>query len=92
MDKAAHFVMYGILGGLATLGWLRSRRSYPAGKPKLLWVMLLAMSVGVADEVHQRTVPSRSPDVVDWLADALGVVIASSLVLRFGRQDSSNVV
>ena len=91
LDKAAHFVMYGILGALATLGWLRARRSArPA--PKLLWVLVLAMSVGLLDEVRQRSVPARSADIYDWLADAFGVAVASTLILRYTRQGSSNAV
>ena len=27
---------------------------------------------GAADEIHQRFVPNRSCDVLDWLADTLG--------------------
>jgi VanZ family protein len=91
LDKVAHFVMYGVLGALATFGWVKARRSArPA--PKLLWVVVLAMSIGMLDELHQRSVPERSADVYDWIADALGVAVASTLILRYTRQGSSNAV
>ena len=90
LDKAAHFVMYGVLGTLATLGWLRARHRKPV--PRLLWVLLPSMAVGVADELHQHWVPTRSADFADWLADALGVAVASTLVLRFTKQGSTNAV
>jgi len=79
--------MYGVLGALTTIGWLR------AGRPKrLLWVLLLAALVGITDELHQRRVPNRSPEVKDWIADVVGIGAAATLVLRFRRQESKNVV
>jgi len=86
LDKVAHFFMYGALGALATRAWLKAQRP-----KKLLLVLLLAMMVGAADEIHQRWVPNRTSDVKDWLADALGICVAATMVLRF-RRESSNVV
>lgn len=86
LDKAAHFVAYGILGALVTVAWLRT------GRPKkLFWVLLFALLVGGADELHQRTVPGRSAEVMDWFADAIGIGITALLILRFVK-GSSNVV
>jgi VanZ family protein len=91
LDKAAHFVMYGILGALATRGWVKTRtKAQPA--VSVLWVLLLAMAVGMIDEVRQRRVPGRASDVKDWLADAAGVAVASSLILRHAKKGVSNVV
>jgi len=87
VDKVAHFFMYGVLGALVTVGWLKR----PA-KGRLVWLLVLAMLVGAADEIQQRSVPRRSSDVKDWLADALGITVAATLVLRYKNQDSSNVV
>lgn len=78
LDKAAHFVMYGLLGALATLGWLKARRL-----PRLFWVLLLASLVGVVDEVNQRFVPHRSSEVADWLADVFGIGVGALLILRY---------
>jgi VanZ family protein len=86
LDKAAHFVAYGILSTLVTMAWLRT------GRPqKLAWVLVLALLVGVVDELHQRTVPGRSAEVLDWFADAAGIIVAALLVLRYMR-GSSHVV
>jgi VanZ family protein len=87
LDKVAHFFMYGLLGALVTYGWLKAQRP-----KRLLWVLLLAMSVGVADEIHQRWVPHRSSDVKDWIADAVGVTVAATLVLRFKKERPKHVV
>jgi VanZ family protein len=86
LDKAAHFIAYGFLGALATVAWLR------AGRPlKLSRVLLVAVLVGAADELHQRTVPGRSAEVMDWSADALGIIVAATLIMRSTR-GSSNVI
>ncbi len=38
--------------------------------------LLLAISYGIADEVHQSYVPGRFLDKYDMLADAIGAVLA----------------
>ena len=78
LDKAAHFLLYGLLGVLVALGWRWSDRS-----PAILWPLLVAIAVGATDEMHQRSVPGRSSDVVDWFADVAGIVTACALVVRF---------
>lgn len=77
--------MYGVLGALATLGWLRAGR-----RPRLPWVLLLALLVGGADEVHQKFVARRSSEFLDLVADAAGIAIAALVILRY--KGSVNVV
>lgn len=70
IDKLGHFIAYGVLGALLALGWrLGGRRN------SWLWPLLLAVLVGVADEVHQSTLSYRSADAADLLADALGIAL-----------------
>lgn len=81
LDKAAHFLLYGLLGVLATWGWRQARR-----RPHLLLPLILAVAVGAADELHQRGVAGRSPELVDWLADTAGVITGCWLVLRMSKE------
>lgn len=87
LDKVAHFGMYGLLGLLATAGWRRAGQ-----RPRLLLVLALAALVGAADELNQRRIADRSPELADWIADTLGIAAASWLLLRYTKEDTRHVV
>lgn len=80
LDKAAHFLFYGFLGVLATLGWKKALRW-----PSLPVTIAMAISVGAIDELHQWTVPGRNADIVDWFADTAGIITACWVVLRMSK-------
>jgi VanZ family protein len=65
-DKLAHFAAYTVLGVLLAHGQVRSRIS-------VLWPLLIGVVVGGLDELFQSTVPNRTAEVGDWIADSLGV-------------------
>jgi VanZ family protein len=75
-DKVLHCLAYGILGGLLAFAAHRTALS-PAV------AVLLGVAYGATDEIHQSFVPGRSPDVRDWLADAVGVCLAVFLYTRW---------
>jgi VanZ family protein len=75
-DKIAHFGAYGILGIFLCFGAERSRLP-------LLVAAAIGMAYGASDEIHQMFVPGRSPDVLDWCADAAGVLAACFLYTRW---------
>lgn len=68
-DKAAHFLLY------APLGWFSA--------PPLLRAAGAGLAVGGVDEFLQRSVPGRSSDPFDLLADVLGALAGG--LLRRGR-------
>lgn len=73
-DKAAHFVMYGVGGGLAALAAHWARQG-----PAWLGLVLVAL-VGAADELRQTRLPHRDGDVFDFLADLAGALVVFGLV------------
>ncbi|HEY0971749.1 MAG TPA: VanZ family protein [Gemmatimonadales bacterium] len=80
-DKAAHAIMYGVLGGLAAFALVGVRR------PLMAHVLALAGVAALAalDEWHQLFIPGRSADVADWMADVVGatlVLLFSAVALR----------
>lgn len=79
VDKAAHATFFGILCALVVFGVGHRGRS-------ALLIGVLATSLyGAFDEVHQMFVPGRTPDILDWLADTIGAVVAATVV-RFSRR------
>jgi VanZ family protein len=75
-DKVAHFGAYALLGALLAFATDRSR-------VPLAVAIVLGVMYGASDEVHQMFVPGRSPDVLDWAADAAGVLTACFLYTRW---------
>ena len=72
LDKVAHAGAYTILG--AALAWGAARtRMMP------LLAVSIGMFYGVTDEVHQLFVPGRHFDLMDWLADSVGVTLGVAL-------------
>ncbi|NIP82829.1 MAG: hypothetical protein GWM90_27845 [Gemmatimonadetes bacterium] len=75
-DKAAHFVMYGVGGLLAA--WAGRVRGPRAG----LLGLLLVLSTGAADELHQGMLATRQSDFWDWTADGVGAGVVYLVARR----------
>jgi len=75
-DKVVHACVYAVLSGL--LLWAAKSRQLGAA---LVWVALASL-YGASDEVHQIWVPQRTADVLDWLADTAGALLAAAVWLR----------
>ena len=83
-DKAAHFLIYGGLGG-ALVRALAGGRPAAMGPRRILFAVVLATLYRVTDEIHQYFVPPRTPDILDVAADAAGALagaIAIALIAR----------
>ena len=79
-DKIGHVVEYLILGVLLAraLGARVANRLLVAA-----WVGVLVF--GALDELHQAFIPGRTPDVMDWAADAAGAaagLLIGAVLLR----------
>lgn len=65
-DKLTHAAMY----GAAAYSWRRAIRARGA---RVTWLVAAGVALlGGVDEWHQRSVPGRSAELLDWLADGLG--------------------
>lgn len=76
-----HIALFGVLAGWYWLAlW--------AGKihHRVLWTILLTSTAGVLDEWHQLYVPTRTPDLKDFVYDLLGAVVAIALVRWLERK------
>ena len=81
LDKLAHLGVYLVLGLLLA-------RALPHGP----WIAVaLGWAYGASDEVHQMFVPGRSPDVADWVADAVGVTLGVFLFQRWAARRAGRI-
>ena len=81
-DKVIHACAYLVLAALLLLG-----DGGPEGRRAWRWAAVAAF-YGITDELHQMFVPGRSADVLDFLADAAGAVLAVALWLHYRRRRS----
>lgn len=70
-DKVMHMIEY------AGLGWLAMKALQPLNRAGIIACVGFFMIFAALDEVHQAFVPGRDADVMDWLADAAGILISS---------------
>lgn len=76
-DKLAHSIGFAALAGLFV--WGMGRRAWP-------WVLAEGLLFAGWDEWHQLALPGRSPDLGDWMADAVGTLAGIGLALAAGRK------
>lgn len=90
LDKALHFVEYGVLGGLALRVFARGFGGRLTRVEALLATGLACLCIGSLDEARQYGVLGRSLDLGDLAADLLGAAVAAGayacLRLRRGRE------
>jgi VanZ family protein len=78
-DKSAHFLAYGALGA-SLLRALAGGRPPETTLRRILIAFALATLYGASDELHQRFVPNRSPELLDLVADAIGAMAGALLM------------
>ncbi len=81
VDKVVHGVLYGGLGWLVATTLRRTGRG---GRLALFAALVCGMAFAAGDELHQRWVPGRAPELADWTADVVGLAagMLSAVVLR----------
>jgi VanZ family protein len=75
-DKLLHLAEYYVLGFLLVRAFATSHAPFLARRP-VLAACVVGTLYGLSDEFHQYFVPGRSADVMDFLFDAAGVILAA---------------
>jgi VanZ family protein len=73
-DKLYHFIEYGVFSVLLFFSLLNSSRDF-FRKNVLVISIFIGASYAIIDEIHQRFIPGRSADILDFVADFLGVAL-----------------
>ena len=93
LDKANHLFEFAILGMLVfcsfyltplRYAWIGEMIKEKKVKDSFS-TFILGSLYGVSDEIHQHFVPRRSSDVLDLVADFLGVLIGIGIMLLLLR-------
>jgi VanZ family protein len=93
-DKLNHFFAYLVLSVLLYLTFIFQEkapllREYPA-----TFTLLIGSVYGIIDELHQLLIPGRHAEVLDWIADFIGVIagvlIVKLLFLRINNKNLKN--
>ena len=79
-DKIQHFGAFFVLAILLNLALIYQRKSYFLFKNAIISTIIITMSYGAIDEIHQLFISGRSADIRDWLADSSGVIIGILLL------------
>jgi VanZ family protein len=81
-DKVAHFVVFGLMQWvlLKPVRFMWSERSLDW---QLRWTLLVVVMLGAVLELAQSLTPTRSMEMLDWVADSLGALLVA-LLLRGG--------
>jgi VanZ family protein len=83
-DKIEHFSAFFVLAILLNLTMIYQRKSLLLFNYAALVTIIICLSYGAIDELHQMFIPGRSADLRDWLADSAGVIIGV-LILNFAK-------
>lgn len=83
LDKGLHLVEFTVLGFLLSLGCFLSLRA--STRLKSGFVLGVGILLGGLDEIHQYFVPGRSLEILDLVADFLGILTGLLVFLYFSR-------
>lgn len=75
-DKIEHFGAYGLLSFLLYLTLYFQKKSSLLSTFPATFTIVFASFYGMIDELHQLFVPGRYADVLDWVADFSGSLLA----------------
>lgn len=73
IDKGMHLVEFALLGFFLSLGYFLSLRT--SLRIKSAFTMASGILLGCLDEIHQHFIPNRSFEVMDMVADSIGILI-----------------
>lgn len=79
-DKVEHLLAFCVLAVLLKLTLLLQNKNVNVKKRSSLFTIVIVGIYAGLDEIHQIFIPSRTGDIVDWIADISGALIAVLLL------------
>jgi len=88
-----HIPLYGILTLLLIFSLFPLKIGFSLKNPtnhedhsRFSFAGLIALTVAIADEIHQTYIPTRNGSLLDILIDLIGILIVLIIFPRFARQ------
>ena len=75
IDKILHFTIYTVFGFLLIREISEGFRLWQA----VVLTVAFVMAFGALDEWHQRLIPGRSTEFLDWVADSVGALVGATI-------------
>ena len=89
-DKLNHFFAYMVLSVLLHLTFIFQEKLPLLGEYPASFTLLIGFVYGIVDELHQMLIPGRHAELLDWIADFIGVIagvlIVKLFLLKFNNQ------
>lgn len=79
-DKLHHAIAYSIM---AVLAWRNLKPIIKRPYLLILMSVFFCSFYGLSDEWHQSFIKGRQADIVDWLADTVGALLATLVLYGF---------
>lgn len=89
-DKGVHLVEFAFLGFLLSFGYFISLKS--SLRIKAILTFSSGILLGSLDELHQYFVPNRSSEILDVIADAIGILIGLFVYFHFSRTVKAKIL
>ncbi len=86
-DKVKHALLYSILAVLTVQGFYKWPGEF-FKRSSLIWAILFCILYGASDEWHQSFVANRVPDIMDWVADVVGIAIGGLAYYIYNKKPS----
>ncbi len=80
-DKVGHFSLFGLLSFVVNLSVFEARPLGDKRRLALITSLILMIFIGL-EEYAQRFFPTRSPDILDFLASCAGVTFFTWLAVK----------
>ena len=88
-DKLKHFIAYFVLSFFLTITLRVQERYKNLRNHYIKFAVLITMIYSTFDEIHQAFIPGRSAEVLDWIANLLGLILGIYAAFRLIRKSEA---
>ena len=88
-DKIKHFTAYFVLSIFLALTLKFQSKFKKIQKEFVKFAVIISVTYSTFDELHQIFIPGRDAEILDWLANLLGLMLGLFIVKRFLNKSES---